>query len=98
MDSIANTSVIQIMTVVIEAHNIAETTNPGVPIRNLITDIKQVSMDPKNVHLGGLVHSISPSRAKNATARRWATCRQRSANLRDPVCGDVRWLINRSAS
>ena len=60
VDSIANTSVIQVMTVVIEAHDIAETTNPGPTIRNLITDIKQAALDPKDLHLGGLAHSIRP--------------------------------------
>ena len=48
------------MTVVIEAHDIANTTNPGVPIKTLITDIKQAALDPKDLHLGGLVHSIRP--------------------------------------
>ena len=60
VDSIANTSVIQVMTVVLEAHGIADPTNPGTIIRNLITDIKQAALDPNDLHLGGLAYSIRP--------------------------------------
>ena len=55
-----NTSVIQVMTVLVEGHAIADLIQPGATIRAFIADIKQAALDQNDKNLGGLVHSIRP--------------------------------------
>ena len=52
--------VLQVMSVVVEAHAIASTLNPGQIMRELIADIKQASINPQDLTLSGLVKSIKP--------------------------------------
>ena len=52
--------VLQVMSVVVEAHAIASALNPGQIMRELIADIKQAAIDPHDLTLDGLVKSIRP--------------------------------------
>jgi hypothetical protein len=52
--------ILQVMSVLVEAHAIASTLNPGQIMRELITDIKQAAIYPHDLTLNGLVKSIKP--------------------------------------
>jgi hypothetical protein len=52
--------VLQVMSVLVEAHAITNTLNPGQIMRELITDIKQAAIDQHDLTLKGLVKSIKP--------------------------------------